>query len=235
MESLLIADSLKKNEYLKELRDDELRSLAREADILKLRKGDTLNLFASDYGFYHVLKGKIKVCEMDEVGNVLIKEIIFDSDTFGECNPQELRQQRLNEFAEVLSKEAIVFAFHQSVILSCLNSNNTLAIQFAEKLKVKVRKCEGRYSDLVFHDVRYRFIEFLYDWAMRDGKIMGDNVRLLNYLSHTDIAAYINCSRQSVNKLFNELKKDGIVTYDNHYIIIEDLQRMLKKENLLTE
>ena len=86
----------------------------------------------------------------------------------------------------------------------------------------KLKKLEGRHSDLVFRDAKARLIRFIKNWAKTDGSRIGDKIILNNYLTHSDIAGVIATSRQSVNVLFNELRDSGLLFYNRQRIELND-------------
>ncbi|MEP6846802.1 MAG: helix-turn-helix domain-containing protein, partial [Panacibacter sp.] len=69
---------------------------------------------------------------------------------------------------------------------------------------------------------KVRLIRFIRNWARTDGSRMGNKIVLNNYLTHSDIAAVISTSRQSVNVLFNELRDSGLIFYDRKKIELDD-------------
>ena len=89
-------------------------------------------------------------------------------------------------------------------------------------VNTKLKKMESRHSDLVFCDAKARLIRFIKNWARTDGSRMGNKIVLNNYLTHSDIAAVIATSRQSVNVLFNELRDSGMLFYNRKKIELTD-------------
>ena len=103
-----------------------------------------------------------------------------------------------------------------------LHDNIMMAINYANTVNCKLKRLEGRHSDLVFHDAKSRLIRFIKNGVRTDGSRIGDKIILNNYLTHSDIAAVIATSRQSVNVLFNELGDSGILYYNRKKIELND-------------
>ncbi len=82
---------------------------------------------------------------------------------------------------------------------------------------------ENKYANLVFKDVRSRFIGFLKDWSSKEGVVSQNEVVLKNYLTHQDIASLICSTRQTVTSLFNELKENGTLDYSRTEIITKNM------------
>ncbi len=176
----------------------------------------------SDKRIYLVLKGVIKISEMGENGNELIKEIIREGDCFGDISFNNIGNQ--NEFATALMDDTVICSFNRAEFEGVLNRHATIALNFAKKVSGKLRKLENRHSNLVFNDVKTRLINFFKEWAITEGKKADNKIILSNYLTHNDIAGLISTSRQSVTVLLNELKEVGFLKYSRKQFEITDVK-----------
>ena len=184
-------------------------------------RAETLSYGDGTYSkIYLLIKGKIKITVSDEMDNELIKDILTAPDVFGdlglEGNPS------IDEYAEALTANTVVCVFNIVDFRKLLHDNIMMAINYANTVNSKLKRLEGRHSDLVFHDAKARLIRFIKNWARTDGSRIGDKIILNNYLTHSDIAAVIATSRQSVNVLFNELRDSGILYYNRKKIELND-------------
>jgi CRP/FNR family transcriptional regulator len=66
----------------------------------------------------------------------------------------------------------------------------------------------------------------LNEWAEREGKIEGNEVYLMNYLTQTDIANLICTSRQTATQLIHELETAGLLQYHRKFITIFDKSKL---------
>jgi len=124
--------------------------------------------------------------------------------------------------AAALTSNTVVCYFDVIDFKKFLQSNPFVALNYANIVNNKLRKLEGRHSDLVFHDAKSRLIRFIKIWASTDGNRIGDKIILNNYLTHSDIAGVIATSRQSVNVLLNELRDAGVLFYNRKKIELND-------------
>ncbi len=192
--------------------------------VVKLKtvfRGETFNYGDGAYSKIHLLiKGKIKISECDELDNELIKDILTAPDVFGDLsldgNPSA------DEFAEALTANTVVCAMNVSDFKYLLRENPGMALSYANMMNNKLKKMESRHSDLVFRDAKSRLIRFIKSWALTDGSRIGNKIILNNYLTHSDIAAVIAASRQSVNVLLNELRDSGLLFYNRKTIELND-------------
>lgn len=192
--------------------------------LMKVRtiaKGENINYGEGTYSkIYLLIQGKIKLSDFSEADDELIKDILTAPDIFGDLSLSN--SQPVDEFAEALTANTIVCCFNVADLKKLLQENPNMAISYASMVNAKLKKMETRHSDLVFCDAKARLIRFIKNWARTDGSRMGDKIVLNNYLTHSDIAAVIATSRQSVNVLFNELRDSGMLLYNRKKIELND-------------
>ena len=204
------------------LNEDQLVDLCNNTRFKTYAKGESVYFGEdSDNKIFFLLKGKIKVMEIDDMGRELVKEIINEGDFFGAIGVQA--EPPTDDFAVALTDNVTIcsFAFHD--FENIMNKYPTLALNYARSLSGKLRRLENRHSELVFKDVRARLISFFKDWAKREGNRQGNKIVLKNYLTHSDIAGFIATSRQSVTQLLNELRETGFLFYNRKQIEINDI------------
>lgn len=207
-----------KNHYLaNNLTEEQILMLCDAAKIRKANKGEIIQYDdGSESKICLLLSGKAKITEVDDSGNELIREIINEGDLFGKLSFE--RMNMVDEYAEILTENTILCSFGFRQFEELMQSNPVLALNFARLMSEKLRRLESRHSNLVFKDVKTRLIYFFKDWAKTDGNKVGNKVVLKNFLTHSDIAAFISTSRQSVTGLLNELKETGMLSYNRKEI-----------------
>lgn len=192
--------------------------------LMKVRtiaKGENINYGEGAYSkIYLLIQGKIKLSDFSESDDELIKDILTAPDIFGDLSLSN--NQPADEFAEALASNTIVCCFNVADFKKLLQENPNMTITYASMVNAKLKKMESRHSDLVFCDAKARLIRFIKNWARTDGSRMGNKIVLNNYLTHSDIAAVIATSRQSVNVLFNELRDSGLIYYNRKKIELND-------------
>jgi len=184
-------------------------------------RGQPIPYGDGDYSkIYFIVKGKIKLAEANDMGEELIKDILSEGDIFGDLSLDG--KPSLDEYAEALTGNTILYAFNVADFRKILQANALLALTYASKVSGKLKKVEDRHADLVFRDAKSRLIRFIKYWANMDGSRVGNKIVLNNYLTHSDIAGFISTSRQSVNVLLNELRDAGMLFYNRKKIEIND-------------
>jgi CRP/FNR family transcriptional regulator, cyclic AMP receptor protein len=212
---------LKSLPLFQHLSEQQLKEVEAFVKFKQVYRGETINYGSAEFSkIFFVIKGKVKLTELDEMDNELIKDILTDGEVFGDL---ELDGHPNNdEFAEALTANTIVCYFNVAQFKKLLVVNPIVAIGYAKKVSMKLKRLEDRHADLVFRDAKARLIRFIKEWARMDGSKVGDKIVLNNYLTHSDIAGFISTSRQSVNVLLNELRDSGLLYYNRKKIELND-------------
>lgn len=201
---------------------EQIHDLCSISKFVRMKKGQTI-YFANDESkrLYFLINGKIKISEVDGLGNEMIKDIILTGDLFGDIPLTNFQVSQ--EFAEILSSEVILCTFTMDEFEKLMQKHPSLALSFSKKMGEKLRKLEHRYANLVFKDVKARLKDFLVDWAGKEGKPEDTGLVIKNYLTHNEIASLISSSRQTVTTLINELKEEGVIVYSRSLITIPNI------------
>ncbi len=212
---------LKQHSVTAGLTEAQLLEMANLVKVKNIKKGESVYM---DDGFesriYLLAKGKIKISEVDDRGDELIKEILTATEIFGDVSLDGNISD--DEFAEALTENTVICSFRSSEFKHLMQTNVVLAMNFIQHVSGKFRRLENRHANLVFKDAKSRLISFFRDWARREGCREGDKIKLNNYLTHNDIAGIISTSRQSVTTLLNELKEGGVIYYNRKQIEFSD-------------
>ncbi len=167
---------------------------------------------------YLLKKGMIKIVELNEKGDEVIKDIIQQGDLFGELSLTNGNGNK--ETAIAMSDEVSICSFRITDFQSLLEKNPRLTLEFAKRVGDKLVKLENRYTNLVFKDVKHRLLIFIKEWAEREGEKKNDTFIIRNYLTHQDIADLVCSTRQTVTQLMNELADEGKLLYSRKEIVV---------------
>ncbi len=203
------------------LNSAELKEICLITNFKTAKKGEIIYFSHDESNRVYTLKrGTIKIVEIDEKGNEVVKDILQTGDLFGQFT---LTNQALDEYAVAVSDYVTCCSFKLDDFERVIERNPALALQYTKWIGFRLKRMENRYANLVFKDVRARLNGFLADWASKEGTNHAHEIILKNYLTHQDIASLICSTRQTVTQLFNELKEKNILDYSRTEIIIKNL------------
>lgn len=203
----------------------QIRQLCIITGFKKAQKGELIYFSSSDLPRIFLLKkGTIKIVAVDEDGNETIKDIIQKGDLFGELT-LELSDVS-NEYAKVLSDDVAICSFLMSDFEDLLLKNPSLALSYTKFVGLKMKRIKNNYANLISKDAKTRMLQFLRDWADKEGKRTDNTVVIENYLTQNDIAQIICTSRQTATHLLNEMETNGTISYGRKEIIIADITKL---------
>lgn len=176
---------------------------------------------------YFVKEGYVKIGNVDDNGEELVKEILQPGDVFGQFM---LEKSNLNgEFAQAHKCETILCAFTIMDFERLLEIRPDLSIAFSRKIGQKLKKVENRLLSLLQKDVRTRLLYFFWTMLQNNKDITSNSLTLPNFLTHEDIARLTGTSRQTVTTLINKFTEEGLLEVDRKSITIRDI-KLLQKE-----
>ena len=220
---------IRKNDFLVKLTADEYDSLNVVHNFIIADKNAYIYFDPQSHNKLYFLKeGYVKIGNIDDDGNEIIKDILRPGDVFGQFT---LEQGNLNgEFAQAYKKDVAICIFSISDFTKLLQKRPDLSIEYAKKVGQQLRRIENRLVNLLQKDVRSRLLYFF--WTLLQHKaVTGDSpvVIVENYLTHDDIARLTGTSRQTITTLINQFSEEGLIAFDRKNIIIRDL-KLLQKE-----
>ncbi|KFF10037.1 Crp/Fnr family transcriptional regulator [Flavobacterium hydatis] len=216
---------LRDHKLFKTLSLGQIKELCIITGFKKANKGEIIYFSSSDVPRIFLLKkGNIKIVSVDEDGNENIKDIIQKGDLFGELTLEA--DEQINEYAKVLSDDVVICSFLMSDFENLLLRNPALALSYTKFVGLKMKSIKNSYSNLISKDARTRMIQFLKEWAEKEGVKLGNSVRIENYLTQNDIAQIICTSRQTATQLINELETNQILVYNRKEIFIQDITKL---------
>jgi CRP/FNR family transcriptional regulator, cyclic AMP receptor protein len=202
----------------------ELKEICLITNFKTAKKGEIIYFSHDETSrVYSLKRGTIKIVEIDQKGNEIVKDVLQEGDLFGQFT---LADSNLDEYAVALSDYVTCCSFRMDDFEKVIERNPALALRYTKWVGLRLKRMENRYANLVFKDVRTRFIGFLKDWSLKEGTNENNEIILKNYLTHQDIASLICSTRQTVTTLFNDLKEKGVLDYTRTEIIIKNMSQL---------
>jgi CRP-like cAMP-binding protein len=185
------------------------------------KKGDYIYMKDDPSSYiYLVVKGKIKILDNTEDGEEYVKAILAKGDVFGEM--VMAGEERRKDYARAVV-DTTVCPFAIENIDELLRNNRNLSIRLYKILGLRIKKLERKVTNLVFKDARARIIDLITEMAEEQGKKVGSETMITNYLTHKDIATLTGTSRQTVTTILNDLKAENQINFNRRQILIRDL------------
>jgi len=184
-----------------------------------LSSGDTLKYF------YFIMEGKIKIYDIDfETSKEQTLYILSHGDMFDVVS---LLDGKPNQYiSEVLEETRIIQVPLEDVKQMILNDSQ-FRQYFYSYVASQLKSMEDLAVSLSFYDVYQRVIQLFAKFTQTiDGE---SQLRVIDKLSHDDIASMVGSVRKVVNRSLQRLKKDGIIEVSRKNIHIKNFQKLLDK------
>lgn len=227
MEADILFKQFRSHDIINLLSPEEAQEVYEVATFHKAWKSDLIYSSSEEIDrIYFVIKGRIKIAYCLNNKVEVLAEILVDGDLFGEFSLRPCINH-LGEFSQVLSDETILFSIKLKDFHSKLISIPALNMEFSKKIVNKLKIVNGKFSDLVFKDVRARVLNFFMKHARYEGKMDGNKAEIKMFCTHQDIADFTASTRQTVSTIINSLIKEKLIIYEGRgRLIIPDLKKL---------
>ncbi|TXF90584.1 Crp/Fnr family transcriptional regulator [Neolewinella aurantiaca] len=167
-----------------------------------------------------VNKGRIKIGTYDAYGKEVTKAILSPGEVFGEL--ALISDGGRRDFAYSL-EESELYVLDKNVLSEMLREKAEVQQFFMRLIGNRTLKLEQRLENLMFKTSRSRITEFLHQLAESRGRTVGYEREVRNMLTHKEIADLTGTSRQTVNAVLNDLRRQNILTFNRKRMLVRDM------------
>ena len=190
----------------------EIKSYEKE-DFVYFSEDPAKNIFL-------ISKGKVKILNYTESGEIVVKSILTKGDIFGEM--VLLGEEKRTDYAQVIENDTMVCQMDIGQLEGLMLENKKFALTINKIIGLRIKKLERRLDALVFKDVRTRLVEFIKDLSQESGTEKERGILVSHFYTHKDMADLIGTTRQTVTTILNELKQEGMLEFKRKEIFIPD-------------
>ncbi|CAM3772488.1 Crp/Fnr family transcriptional regulator [Mesobacillus thioparans] len=176
---------------------------------------------------YIIQSGKFQISKMIPDGRELTIRMCSAGELVGELTLfSPASQHILNARA---SESGSVAVIKKDQLEDEISKDSALALELVKWLSLQHRKSQTRFRDLVLHGKKGALYSTLIRLVNSFGVKTEDGLKIDVSLTNQELANFCGTSREVVNRLLSELRKQEIITIDKGYITIHALHR-LKRE-----
>ncbi|MGI8385449.1 Crp/Fnr family transcriptional regulator [Robertmurraya sp. P23] len=171
---------------------------------------------------YVILSGKVQISKITSDGRELSLRICGKNDICGELtlfthSPKYLLSARVLEDAEIA-------AINKDVLEKEIFQNSSLALEFLKWMSDHFRKTQTKFRDLVLNGKKGALYSTLIRMTNSYGIEVQNGILIDLPLTNQELANFCGTSRESTNRILNELKKEQIISIKKSKIIVHNLQ-----------
>lgn len=167
---------------------------------------------------YLLRRGKIKIHQLSPEGREVILWFCFPGEVFGLAEAARGGGRAVNAQA---CEDSEVLSIPQAQFCNYLQAHPRAAILSMQVLGSRLRVLGDMMVNLVADDVETRIAKLILRLGARYGVRVGKEIRLSVPLTHQEIADMVGTSRQTATSIIGALRRQGVLSIDNHRIQIE--------------
>ncbi|MBA4493510.1 Crp/Fnr family transcriptional regulator [Paenactinomyces guangxiensis] len=168
---------------------------------------------------FFIQNGLVKAYKTDKAGHEQIVSLLQTGDMFPHTG-------FFNQTPYPATTEALVDthllaipvpAFEQLIL-----AMPSLAIKVIDGMGAKIRELQQKLQQFTGYDANSRILSFLLYLADKHGKVKGPRIHIELPMTNQELANTVGTSRETVNRLLNQLKKEQIIEKNRSEMIILD-------------
>ncbi|MGA8944006.1 MAG: Crp/Fnr family transcriptional regulator [Thermoactinomyces sp.] len=221
---------LRRVSLFSEMTEEELGKIAQITDLRHYPRNSTIFVEAQERTtIYFIQSGSIKITRVDNNGNeqvitLLQKGDMFPHVGFFDDSPYPGTAQTITDCK--------LLAISIKDFDRLLNSNPQMAKSVMKIMARKILQLQSRLQVVISGDVHQKVVMSLLRLVQEYGIVKEDGILISIPLTHQDLANMLGMSRESVNRVLNQLKKEKILNINRKGILIYNLDSLENKLSL---
>ena len=179
--------------------------------------------------FFVLLEGRVKVSQINfETGKEQILYLLSKGDMYDVVS---LLDGKMHENMAMALDDVKLLVFPIELFREWIETKPSFNKLFFPYVAKQLREMENLASDLSLYDTTTRLVKLIAKNIEKEGD--KQTLKLINNLSHDELANLIGTVRKVLNRNLQSLKKEGLIDIKRKEIYIKDSQNLL--EHLPTE
>lgn len=191
--------------------------------LLKVDKGSRIFQEGESAGDIFLIKnGSVQISKETESGKELTFRICGKKNIIGECTLFSPLTMHSTSAKAIVQTELLIIS--KDSLEMMLTQQPSLMIDYLRWLQNENLKNQSLLRDLILHGKKGALYSTLIRLSNTYGEVIDEKKVFINYsLTNTDIANLCSTSREMINRMLNDLKKQKIISFDKGYITVLDL------------
>jgi len=187
------------------------------------KKGIVFSEGGDKEAVFFIQSGLVKTYKTDENGHEHIMSFLRSGDMFPHTGLFNANPYPATAEAIV---PAVLLALPVKPFEQFLYHTPGVAIKIMRVMSEKLSELQGKLQELTGQDVQNRGQLFLLKLVENYGKDVNGDIHIDIPMTHQDFASTIGTTRETVNRLLNQLKKEGIMDTSRAGFVVHDLEAL---------
>lgn len=172
---------------------------------------------------YFIQDGLVKTYKTDENGHEQIVSFLKTGDMFPHTG--FFNQNPYPATAEAIV-ETLLLAIPVRLFEHLMMNTPSIAVKMMRVMGDKIRELQETLQVLSGQDVKHRALSFLLKLADQHGEIVDNKIMINLPMTNQEIANTVGTTRETINRLLNQLGKEDILEVDRNRIVIINLDAL---------
>ncbi|RJX40592.1 Crp/Fnr family transcriptional regulator [Paenibacillus pinisoli] len=169
---------------------------------------------------YYIMEGRVRTTKSADNGRTLTLYLHQQGDLIGQMDPF---QDSVHNFSAEVTEDVKVGVIQRKDLEVLLWQNSDLAIEFMKWMGLMHRLTQTKFRDLIMFGKTGALCSLLIRLSNSYGTETEDGIFIDLKINNTELADMIGATRESVNRMLSELKKDGIISNQHGHMVIKDI------------
>ncbi|WP_282155701.1 Crp/Fnr family transcriptional regulator [Cytobacillus gottheilii] len=178
-------------------------------------------------GLYLLLTGKVQITKIIPNGKELTLRMSGSGEIVGDMSIFCAQSQYTHSAKIIEDGEAAVIP--KAELNELLKKDHQLTLELLEWISLQNQINQTKLRDLVLHGKKGALYSTLIRLSNSYGVASGKDIRLDSSLTNQDLANFCGTSREVINRMLSDLRKNKIISINKGYITIHNLS-FLKDE-----
>ncbi len=221
---------LSSSELFKDLPNDVLDDMLSHFRFETWHKGSHHDCQLATERFYILLEGRLEITKVNPVtGKQLTLIILSQGDVYDVLS---LMDGKVHQVTPIALDDIKLFSAPIAAVREWITKHPEFNKNFMPYLSRRIRSKEALTIDLGLYDTPTRLARLVMRYASqeKDSNKLAESsdidVTLLHNFSNEALAHMISSARQVVNRHLQAMKKDGILHFKNHHLLVHDLEKL---------
>ncbi|WP_257141154.1 Crp/Fnr family transcriptional regulator [Bacillus sp. AFS015802] len=170
---------------------------------------------------YLIKSGRVQISKVIPDGRELSLRICSKDDVIGELTL--FTKEAYYMLSARIIEDTDVYVLPKEAFEERLSQNGDLTIKWLKWIQLQNQQNQTKFRDLILHGKKGALYSTLIRMTNSYGKSVEHGILIDLPLTNQELANFCGSSREVVNRLLSELKKENVLVSDRGYITILDL------------
>jgi CRP/FNR family transcriptional regulator len=202
------------------LTDSDLADLDDRFAMATFRKGELIySPFDRGEALFLLENGRVRLFRSANDGRQVTLAMLDPGASFGQISV--LDEPLHDAYAEAMA-DCVVRVLRVADLERSIADHPRVALNLMRSLSERLRTAEDQIEALAFHPVPARLAGKLLELMDRYGRVTPNGIRIDERFTHMQLAEMIGTSRETLTKVLNELREEGLLDVRDRLIWILD-------------